>query len=609
MRTLKTILATAPLLALLQASAAPAIDTILPPLPPWQSRSAELIAAPSDRWITPAEQSGLTATPRYEQTVEYLRRLASAARELHLVSIGSSAEGREIWMVVATAEGAATPAAVSANGRPTLLAQAGIHAGEIDGKDAGLMLLRDLSAGGRLEGLLEQVNLLFVPILNVDGHERFSAYGRINQRGPVEMGWRSNARNLNLNRDYTKIETEGVAAIVATIERWQPLLYVDLHVTDGVDYEYDITFGYNREHAWSPAIARWLETHLEPATTRALRNRGHVPGPLIFAKNDRDYAAGISDWTASPRYSNGYGDARHLASVLVENHSLKPYMQRVLGTYVLLEAMLRTLGEHGEALAEATSKDRRRRPAQTVLSWEDRHGLPETMILKGIGSTREYSPVAGAEVTRWNGEPVDVAVAVRANDRPGASVSRPAQYVIPAGWSAIGARLAAHGIVVAQAGPKRAGERIAVERYRLPDAALASGVNPYEGRVRIDPGTPVVEQGEWVLAAGDLLVATDQPLGTLAMLLLEPQAPDSLLQWGYFLEIMNATEYYEQYAVEPLAAAMLAADRELARQFEARLRQDKAFAADADARLRWFYERSPYFDQRYRLYPIARSRK
>src|SRR5690606_2632917 len=151
--------------------------------------------------------------------------------QLKMLSIGKSVQGRDIWLVVASREGAHTPAELQKNGRPTLLVQAGIHAGDIDGKDAGLMLLRDMTVGGTKTALLEHANLLFIPILNVDGHERRSPYGRINQRGPENMGWRANARNLNLNRDYAKLDTPEIRAVVNVINTWQPDLYFDIHVT------------------------------------------------------------------------------------------------------------------------------------------------------------------------------------------------------------------------------------------------------------------------------------------------------------------------------------------------------------------------------------------
>jgi len=158
----------------------------LPPVRAFEGPSRRLIAPPTDPWITPAEAGGFERTPSYDETIAWLERLAAATPRVRLVSLGKSGLGREIWMAVASAEGAADPEALRANGKPVVLAQAGIHAGEIDGKDAGLMLLRDLTVGKKLD-LLQRASLLLIPILNPDGHERVERLGRINQRGPTHQ--------------------------------------------------------------------------------------------------------------------------------------------------------------------------------------------------------------------------------------------------------------------------------------------------------------------------------------------------------------------------------------------------------------------------------------
>ena len=579
---------------------------ILPPAAAWDGASRRLVAAPDDPWITPAEASGLTRTPRYEETFTWLGRLVDAAPELAMIALGRSDEGREIRMVIASREGSESPAALRANGRPTVLAQAGIHAGEIDGKDAGLMLLRDMTVGGRRKDLLQHVNFLFIPILSVDGHERFSAFSRVNQRGPAEMGWRTNRRNLNLNRDYAKLDTPEIRAVVRAIERWQPDLYLDLHVTDDVDYRYDITFGFNGPHAWSPHIAGWLEDVLKPAAVTDLATAGHIGGPLVLSANGRDLSAGFPDFTAPVRLSNGYGDARHLPTVLVENHSLKPYDQRVLGTYVFLRSVLRATGEAGDALRRAIARDRAARPAELALGWRaSTDAEPRAVPFKGIRSQLDHSFVTGGLVVRWTGEPDDAEVPLIPMREPVATASRPAAYYIPAAWHAIAERLEMHGIALEKLAHARL---VDVEMYRLGDAQLVPARNPFEGRARVDPGQIAVELRQLHLAAGSFRVATDQPLGNLAMLLLEPASPDSFFQWGFLLEILNRTEYVEAYVMEPMAQRMLAEDPALAEAFRARLLADSEFAGSPRRRLQWFYEKTPFYDREFRLYPIARSR-
>lgn len=579
--------------------------SLLPPELQWDGKSQELALPADHEWATPFEVSGLRSTPRYAETTEWLERLVAAAPELIMLSIGLSAEGRDIWMVVASKEGAEKPEELHANGRPILLAHAGIHSGEIDGKDAGMMLLRDMTVGGTRRALLDEANLLFIPILSVDGHERFSRFGRINQRGPTEMGWRTNARNLNLNRDFAKLETEELRALVDHVLLWRPDLYLDLHVTDGEDYQYDITYGYNGPHAWSPHVAGWLDEAFRPAVDTALEGMGHVPGHLTFGVNGRDMSGGVVRWTAPPRFSNGWGDARHLPSVLVENHSLKPYRQRVLGTYVLLDAAMKALGRGFEELREAREKDEGATPAEVVLAW----GYPDvdpppTVKFKGVRSELFLSPITGAPEVRWTGEPVDEEIPVAASTAPKVKVRRPTYYYIPPAWYQVASKLALQGIEVNRIAQPLSVE---VETLRLPDAALDAASTPFEGRARYTSGTPVVERRTVELPANSFRVETAQPLGTLAVLMLEPESPDSLFQWGYLAEILQRTEYVEGYVMEPMARAMLAADPELAAEFEKKLIADKEFAGDRRARLQWFYEKTPFYDRRHRLYPVMRS--
>lgn len=586
-------------------------ESLLPPVQQWSGKSEALIVSADDPWVTPAEMTGLTATPSYDKTVAWLRMLVKAAPELEMISIGKSLEGRDFWMVVASNDEAFTPAELAETKKPLLLAHAGIHAGEIDGKDAGLMLLRDMTVKGSKKALLGSANFLFIPILNVDGHERKSPYNRINQRGPVEMGWRTNARNQNLNRDFTKLDTAGVRALIKVFNEWKPDLYLDLHVTDGADYQYDITFGGNGRDGWSPAIGNWIEDVYRPAINDGLSASGHQPGGLIFAVNGQDMKDGFLTWTGDPRFSNGYGDAAHLPTVLVENHSLKPYKRRVLGTYVLMEETLALLAKESHSLQQATTKDRKRRPVAIPLGFrKDENQVLQTSVFKGIASSRYQGEASGDEVVRWTGNNKTEALPEVFIAQPTVMMDVPEAYIVPAAWVDVVDRIRLHGIEV-----ERLEESFSTvaELYRLPDAAIAGASawtpNPFEGHIRIDTGKPVKEVLEATFPAGSYRIRTDQPLGELLMLMLEPQAPDSFFQWGFFLEIFTRTEYAEAYVLEPLAMRMLEQDPLLKQKFEARLAGDEAFAASPYQRLMWFYQHTPFYDQNYLLYPVARIPK
>ena len=582
---------------LLAATLQSAQTAILPPEIPWNGASRALVVPANDPWITPSEKDQLRTTPRYDETVAYLNRLVAASRELKMVSLGKSPEGRDIWMVIASKERAFTPDTLKRSGKPIVFAQAGIHSGEIDGKDAGLMLLRDMTVRGTKHELLDRANFLFVPIFSVDAHERFSRFSRINQRGPVEGGWRTNVRNLNLNRDYMKADTEEMQAMIRALNSWQPDLYIDLHVTDGADYQYDITYGWNGEAGWSPSIAQWLDTTFRPGIDGALQKMGHIPGPLIFT--DDPLYAGVVTGQTDPKLSHGYGDARHMATILVENHSLKPYDQRVLGTYVFLEQTLRTVGANAPSLRRANEEARSRNAEEIPLSWRIPENQNDTMEVLGVASRKTLSPISGGVRVEWLGQPVTLRAPDRKATEVATTVRRPKAYWVPAAWREVIAMLDLHGVRYERITAPR---EVDVTMYRFTDPKFES--RQFEGRVRVTAAsTP--ERHRERFPAGSVRVPADQPLGTLAMLLLEPRSTDSLFQWGWFNSILTTTEYVESYIMEPMAAKMIEEDPKLAEEFRQKVESDAEFRGNPRARLYWFYQKTPFYDERAMLYPVG----
>ena len=601
-------------------------QSILPPHIDWSGKSESLIAKASNPWITPTEKSDFVTTPDYNETINWFKKLADASPLISMISIGKSAEGRDIIMIVASSEKVVTATALKNSGKPGMLVQAAIHSGEVDGKDAGMMLLRDIAFGNK-QHLLNGVNLLFVPILNVDGHERSSPYNRPNQRGPQNMGWRTNAQNLNLNRDYAKLDTREIRSVINVINEYDPLFYMDIHVTDGTDYQYDITFGGFDGQGYSHAITNWLETKFKPYADNELKSSGHIPGQLLFAVNDKDFSQGNHLIRGGPRFSDAYGDLRHMAAILVENHSLKPFKQRVLGTYVLLESTLKFVASDGQSLRESTNADKAKREAKIPVKWkipqlnndEDVDGHmsavnsnkqtttpADSMNLLGIESRIAKSTITNSDYVEWLGKPIAMKIANYKGTEPAEWITRPKAYWIPASNDDVIERLKIHGIKMEIINQPR---EVEVEMYRIHDAKFVNAYGvalPFEGHIQVS-GNPKAEKRKQQFAAGSAFVSTDQPLGDLAMILLEPNSPDSFFSWGLFLQIFQRTEYIEGYVMEPTMKQMLAESPELKKEFEQKKAQDSLFANNPEAIFSWFYSKTKYFDERYLLYPVGRE--
>jgi hypothetical protein len=569
----------------------------LPPVPPWSGASERLVAPPSDPWITPAEARGFEETPSYAATRAWLDRLDAASPLLSIESFGRTAQGRDLYAVRAAKPGPGP--------KPVLLVQAGIHSGEIDGKDAGLMLLRDIALRGK-DNLLDHADLLFVPIFNPDGHERSSPFNRPNQRGPHSQGWRTTAQNLNLNRDYLKADTPEMKAMIGLLRKVQPALYLDLHVTDGTDYQYDITFafpGWAGYYAHSKNIGRWLDRNYRPAVTAALAGAGHIPGMYVAAVAERDPDKGIALDPDSPRFSTGYADLARIPSVLVETHSLKPYRQRVLGTYVLIEESLRLVGAQGAPIKAAIAADRSSRPPTEVLTWK-KASKPLYVIpdFKGVAHESFRSAASGGKEIRWLGRPVTQRMPVF-GQVPDKIVTLPEAWWVPVTKPEVIALLRLHGIDFETIAEPRTLE---LDMVRLAGPELKKAD---EGHVPLSAKAYVHARRQEMFPAGSVRVPSAQPLGLLAAAMLEPESKDSLLAWNFFPEILQRTEYIEGYVIAPLADRMLAENPALKKEFEAKLAADRKFAADPDARLGWFYERTPYYDERFLLYPVGRELK
>jgi murein tripeptide amidase MpaA len=566
------------------------------------------IAAPP-ALTTLSERSGFRETGRYDETIALCSAFAGAYPDaVRCVDFGTTPEGRPMKLLVVTRSGAFTPEAARARQLPVLLVQGGIHAGEIDGKDAGFLALRQALDGHAAPGALERQVLLFVPVFNVDGHERFGAWNRPNQRGPIEMGWRTTAQNYNLNRDYVKADTPEMQAMLRLVNAWDPLAYVDLHVTDGAKFQHDVSVQVEPVHAGDRELRR-AGIALRDGVIARLDAQGSMALPFYpsFVEADNP-ASGFEDGVSTPRFSNGYFQLRNRFGMLVETHSWKDYPTRVRITRNAIIALLELVAKDGARWLDiAHAADQRSsRLAGTPVALDYKAGpRARTIDFQGYAYTRTPSEISGALMTRYDeSKPETWHVPLRDDVHATVVVAAPAAgYLVPAAHAAwVGAKLAQHGIQFRRIDHPLAAANVAAYHADTADFAAQS----FEGHQRLEVA------GAWSpetvdLVAGALFVPIAQPRSRLAMVLLEPQAPDALLAWGEFNNAFEQKEYMEPYVAEEVARAMLAHDPGLKAAFEGRLRDDPAFAKDPQARLDFFYRRHASWDQRYRMYPVLRA--
>ncbi|MGN6521575.1 MAG: M14 family metallopeptidase [Dokdonella sp.] len=560
-------------------------------------------------WTTPAEAAQFRTTPTYAQTHAWLERLAAAApKSIRLTRFGISPEGRDLMLVVAASNGEFTPEAAHASGKTIVMVQSGIHAGEIEGKDAALMLLRDVSVAAKRPHLLDHAILVWLPIFNVDGHENSGPYNRINQLGPDAMGFRATAQNLNLNRDYMKADAPEMRDWLAMFDAWLPDLFLDIHTTDGADYQYDLTWYTEQWGPLHPAVQQWQHDAFERAILPAFDRKRHRSAPYLDLVDHRDVTKGIGNFGSGPRYSTGYVALRNRAALLVETHMLKPYATRVRATYDFVVETLEHVNRDGAALRKAIAQA----DAETVARAKDadaklavaygtsKESVP--FVFNGYAFRQDASPISGDAWVQYDpNTPKTYTIPYYRDLVPTQTVSLPAAYLVPAGWTTVIDKLHQHHLRTERSAMPL---RLAVERYRLGSPHWAEG--PFEGHHLLKDFTLASERTEDDFAAGAVIVPLDQPAANVAVNLLEPRASDSLLAWGTLDALFEQKEYADARVTERLAREMLAKDPALQKAFDERL-ADPAFAKSPEARLAFFYERSPWYaTQRVGLYPIVR---
>lgn len=555
-------------------------------------------------WLTGYELSGFTSTPRYDQTIDFIKRLAAHSEIINYTSFGLSPQGRQLPLLIVDKDGFQDVDSVRNSGKAIVLVQACIHAGESDGKDAGLMLLRDMVVHGRHSEVLDGVTILFVPILNVDGHENFHPYNRINQNGPQAMGNRVTAQRLNLNRDYLKADASEMQAMIRLYQTWLPDFFIDCHVTNGADYVYPITYGLDIHGNLPSGLTHWLKDEYLPHIDHKMQIDGHPIAPYMDFVEWNNPMKGIKAYLGIPRYSDGYAAINNRPALLIETHMLKNYKTRVEATYQMLLHTLQFIAKSPDKLISLNNLADKE--ASEMYLSDNPYTLtfisPESTAeidYEGYVFKLEKSEISGGAWYKYSDKPVKTKIPFF-GQIPEVSVRVPLAYIVPVEWSEIIQKLELHGVEMTTLVNDTS---INVHTYIFSEASWRP--RPFEGRMMVNYRQEHAELST-EFAMGSKIIWLNQRKARVVMHLLEPEGPDALIRWGFMNAIFEQKEYAESYVMEKLAREMLANDHELKKEFENKINTDTAFASSPGAILNWFYQKSPYWDQRLNLYPIGK---
>ena len=546
-------------------------------------------------FITDCEKSGFVKTPRFEEMMAWFRKLEDFSPMVNVGSFGTSPQGRNLSMVIVDKDGLQDPEKIRAKGRVIILIESCIHAGEPDGKDASMIFLRDMIVDKKNIDILDDVSFLFIPVFNVDGHEDFSATNRINQNGPEELGTRNTSQYLNLNRDFLKADAPEMRAWLKLYNRWMPELFIDVHVTNGADFQYVMTYAIeNRGTIMEEGLRQWSLDVYEKQLNERMEKAGYL---LFLYASFRKYNApesGILIDIFDPRYSEGYAATRNRLGLLIENHIYKPYEQRVKATVEAFIASSRILAENKESLVKAIAQ------ADKVVSSPEYRQKPMDLTFQATNKDSVWvdylswardtvkSDLSGADWVRHNyDKPITLKCPLITSYEPTLSVQLPEAYILMPQWIDVIELLDLHNIKYTRISEPK---QVEVETYRYTKAVFSTRQS--EGRIPVLKTEYTTQKENLMVPEGSVLIDMNQPNGRLAAWLLEPSAPGSLVYWGFFNQVVQPThEFWIRLPyMEEKGRELLAKDPALKAEFEERKKNPK-FANAPQAILNFFYQK------------------
>lgn len=543
------------------------------------------------------------STPTWEQVIARYAEFDNTRQGTTLVEIGKDDDGSPIHLFVLSDGSGSTPDSIRASGKNILWITNGIHPGEPDGIDASLLLTQALLDSDQYMGLLANTAVCIVPVYNVSGARQRNSTSRVNQEGPVEYGFRGNARNLDLNRDFIKADARNTRALIDALNTWDPDVYFETHVSNGADHQYVMELLVTHPDKLDTNLRRFMQHRLMPRQSEWMEQRGHQMCPYFETLHDIP-EQGLMGFMDGPRYSTGYNALRQRIGVLSEAHMLKPFAERVNATFHLLLGTLAAMNEHPKELlaARAQAKASASEQVRHSTNWDIDTTQVSRLPWKGYAADTTASAVSGLPRWRYHRDrPTNVEVPWMNEAVAGIQLERPVAYLIPQAWREAIDRIKLDRVPM---------EVLAEDRTFVVEVQRITGYHdvstPYEGRY-LHRGITTDTEVETVTGrAGDVLVPMGHATDALVMEILEPRCADSFFAWGFFDSILQQKEWFSDYVFEDIAAELLAKDPLLDAALHAERERDPDFAKNARAQLEFIYRRSPYFEPGFERYPVVR---
>lgn len=539
------------------------------------------------------EDSDGLETSTYDEVIAFYEDIAEHSSEISIDAMGKTDSGNPLHLV-----------SISKNKNPSnlnLLINNGIHPGESDGIDASMLLLKDI-VNGHIK-LPDNINLYIIPSYNIGGMLNRNSTSRANQNGPKAYGFRGNARNFDLNRDFIKMDTKNMEAFASIFHKIKPDVYVETHVSNGADYQYTLTHLLTQHNRLCYHLGDYLESDFKVKLKDSLARKGHMITPYVNVYG-RTPEGGFSQFMDYPRYSTGYTSLWNTLGLMIETHMLKPYKNRVLATKDMLETLMAISSIDAEKiqLAKANTTDQFLADNYYKFNFKIDSTRHERLDFKGYEAEIMTSEVTGKPRLKFNRDkPYTKSINYYNQFKALDSVKIPDYYVIKKGWDRILTHLAlneiAYEIVINDT-------VMAVEGYRISD--YNTYTSPYEGHYPHYNTKVFSTPLQLEVKTGDVIVPVRQSGIKYILETLEPEMNDSFFNWNFFDTILQQKEGFSGYVFEDYAFEFLDENPDVKAEFEALKTNDEEFGNNAYAQLNWIFKRSPLYEEAHLNYPVYR---
>ncbi len=553
-------------------------------------------------FLTQFEKSSGTETAEYKDVISFYKQLSNSYSEVSLFEMGETDSGNPLHIVVFNANESTNLKDIKNSTKNRLLINNGIHPGESDGIDASMLLLRDIVQNDSLKEVYQNTIITIIPVYNIGGALNRNSKSRVNQQGPKEYGFRGNARNYDLNRDFIKQDTKNTASFAEIFHTINPDVFIDNHVSNGADYQYAISHLFTQHNKLGGSIGEFLETKMRSAIENSMmiKNTPITPYVNVWGSTPKK---GWSQFYDSPRYSTGYTTLFNTLGMMVETHMLKPYKIRVEQTYELLLSALDFVEENSEEIKSVRNnaiKEILEKKSYPISFEINTQKGPSIIQFKGYqGEIIDSKVTNGKRLFYDRSKPYEEPVEYFNEFQPKKEVIIPKAYILKQGWYRVIDRLQKNQIKFTrfEKDTTMIVETFHIKDFKTRTAAYEGHYLHYNTRVEID--TAVVN-----FSKGDLYIPIHQNGARYIMETLEPAAIDSFFNWNFFDTVLQKKEGYSAYVFEDLAAKILKENPVIKKAFLEKLALDKNFEKNPRAQLNYIYKKSQYYEKAHLLLPI-----